>query len=283
MAELIPIGRFAHITGLTIKALHIYDSMGLLRPHLIDTASGYRYYHIGQLTQARRIRLLRSIDMPLEAIGAILQAPTPAALEALLHEHQQRISTRIEKDRQALRLLQQLLDHQEADLALTVQIKTLPDQPIAGIRLQVPPPEESRLIPNLIAELEAYTSRLGVRRSETPPLRISHEYSEERVDTEIAVPLTGPIGAEGRITGRILVGGPAAYASHVGPQADLWAVYWVILEWVQAHGYRQGGPPRELYWTPPEEGHSAEYRTEIQWPIQTHEVDRSGLADREIL
>jgi hypothetical protein len=31
MADMIPIGPFAHLTGLTIKAFHIYDSMGLPR------------------------------------------------------------------------------------------------------------------------------------------------------------------------------------------------------------------------------------------------------------
>lgn len=273
MAELIPIGRFAQITGLTIKALHIYDSLGLLRPQLIDPATGYRYYHISQLTQARRIRLLRSTEMPLEAIGAILQAPAPAAMEALLQAHRQRIAARIEKDRQSLRLLQQLIDHQEEDLALTVQTKTLPEQAIAGIRLQATPLEENQLIPDLIAELEAYTQRLGVRRPEAPPLRISHDYSEESVDTEIAVPVTGPIGAEGRIRSRVLAGGAVAYASHVGPQAGLWAVYWAILAWMQGHGYEPGEPPRELYWMPPSQGHSDGYRTEIQWPVQASSLD----------
>jgi DNA-binding transcriptional MerR regulator len=268
MPDLIPIGRFAHLTGLTIKALHIYDSMGLLHPQTIDAVSGYRYYHISQLTQARRIRLLRSMDMPLEAIQAILQAPTPAAMDALLQEHQQRITARMEKDRQALRLLQQFIDHQEDDLAFTVQLKELPEQLVAGIRLQATPAEESRLIPGLIADLEAYTTRLGVRRPDAPPLRISYEYSEEMVDTEIAVPITEAIAGEGRLNSRVLAGGPAAYAMHVGPQADLWAVYWAILVWIQDQGYEQGDAPREVYWMSPGEGHLAGYRTEVQWPIQ---------------
>ena len=68
MRDLISIGRFAQITQLTIKALHIYDAIGLLRPVAVDAASGYRYYSITQLTIARRIRLLRSIDMALEQV-----------------------------------------------------------------------------------------------------------------------------------------------------------------------------------------------------------------------
>src|SRR5437016_6430210 len=123
MRDLISIGRFAQLTQLTIKALHIYDAIGLLRPVFIDTSSGYRYYSITQLPLARRIRLLRSIDMPLEAIQAVLQAPTSAAMDALLHEHQQRIAARIAKDQQSLRVLQQLIEHQADDMTFAVQVK----------------------------------------------------------------------------------------------------------------------------------------------------------------
>src|SRR5215213_5738635 len=98
MPDLISIGRFAQITRLTIKALHIYDAIGLLRPVAVDADSGYRYYSITQLPMARRIRLLRAIDMPLDAIHAVLHAPTPEAMNALLQEHQQRIADRITKD-----------------------------------------------------------------------------------------------------------------------------------------------------------------------------------------
>src|SRR5262245_34598241 len=128
MRDLIAIGRFAQITRLTIKALHIYDAIGLLRPVAVDPDTGYRYYSITQLPIARRIRLLRSIAMSLDAIQALLQAPTPQALQALLHDHQQRIAARIAKDQQALLLLQRLIDHQGDDLAFAVQVKQVPEQ-----------------------------------------------------------------------------------------------------------------------------------------------------------
>jgi DNA-binding transcriptional MerR regulator len=268
MSDLIPIGRFAQITRLTIKALHIYDANGLLRPIVVDADSGYRYYSITQLTAARRIRMLRSLDMPLDAIQAVLEAPTPAAMQALLREHQQRIAARIAKDQQALRLLQELIDHQEEYMTFTVQVKAMPAQQIASIRVRTTPAEESRLIPALIDELQAYVERLGVRCHAEPPVRISHEYSEDMVDTEIAVPITQPIASEGRITSRVLEGGLAAYVMHVGPHADLWAVYWAILVWIQEHDYERSGPPREVYWMNPADGHSSEYRTEVLWPIR---------------
>ena len=38
------IGRFAHLTGLTVKALRHYDQIGLLRPAAVDPDTGYRTY-----------------------------------------------------------------------------------------------------------------------------------------------------------------------------------------------------------------------------------------------
>ena len=268
MRDLISIGRFAQITRLTIKALHIYDAIGLLRPVFVDADSGYRYYSITQLTMARRIRLLRSIDMPLDAIQALLHAPTPAAMEALLQAHQQRIAERIARDQQALHLLQRLIDHQADDLAFSVQVKGLPAQSVASIRLRATPAEEARMIPALIDELHEYVARLGVGCPDAPPMRISHSYSEEIVESEIAVPVAQMAAPEGRISCRELAAGLAAAAIHVGPHADLWAVYWAILVWVQEQGYEQDGPPREVYWMHPSHGQTAEYRTEVLWPIK---------------
>jgi DNA-binding transcriptional MerR regulator len=267
MSYLISIGRFAQITRLTIKALHIYDQIGMLRPVYIDGDSGYRYYSITQLPLARRIRLLRSIDMSLDSIHALLDAPTPAAMDALLHEHQQRIADRIQKDQQALHLLQHLIDHQADDLAFSVQVKDVPAQPILSIRLHATPEEEQRRIPTLLDELESYACQLQARQPETPPVRISHAYTEELVDSEIAVPLTQPVAGNERITARALEASTVAYVMHVGPHADLWAVYWALLVWIEEHGYEQSGPPREVYWRHPADGHTSAYRTEVQWPI----------------
>ena len=66
MGDLLPIGRFAKATRLSVKALRHYDELGLLRPAFVDPSSGYRYYRPAQANQAEAIRILRSLEMPLE-------------------------------------------------------------------------------------------------------------------------------------------------------------------------------------------------------------------------
>ena len=59
--NLFSIGAFAHMTRLSIKALRLYDQLGLLQPLYVDQQNGYRYYGVDQLSIARMIRNLREM------------------------------------------------------------------------------------------------------------------------------------------------------------------------------------------------------------------------------
>jgi protein phosphatase len=65
---LLTIGAFARTSRLSIKALRLYDEIGLLRPAWTDPESGYRYYEPGQLERARLVAWLRRVGMPLARI-----------------------------------------------------------------------------------------------------------------------------------------------------------------------------------------------------------------------
>ena len=67
LGQLLTIGRFARVAGLTPKALRIYERMGILRPASIDPDTGYRYYSLTQLETAETVRLLRELEVPSDA------------------------------------------------------------------------------------------------------------------------------------------------------------------------------------------------------------------------
>ncbi|WP_040164199.1 MerR family transcriptional regulator [Microbacterium gorillae] len=69
-----PIGEFAGRTGLTPKALRLYDELDLLAPARTDPFTGYRFYDEAQLEPARLIAALRGIGMPLTRIRAVVEA-----------------------------------------------------------------------------------------------------------------------------------------------------------------------------------------------------------------
>ena len=75
---LLSIGRFAFLTGLTVKALRHYDEIGLLRPMHVDGWTGYRWYGLEQARVADAIRRLRELEIPLdETRSSSTRSPRP--------------------------------------------------------------------------------------------------------------------------------------------------------------------------------------------------------------
>ncbi|HYX11474.1 MAG TPA: MerR family transcriptional regulator, partial [Candidatus Acidoferrum sp.] len=64
MEDLLSIGRFARLSGLSIGALRHYDEVDVLRPAAVDPETGYRRYRRDQLAVARTIARLRDLEMP---------------------------------------------------------------------------------------------------------------------------------------------------------------------------------------------------------------------------
>lgn len=80
---LMSIGDFARATGLTPKALRLYDDLDLLRPAEVDDFTGYRSYATDQLEAARLVAALRRVGMPLQRIRIALELPPAAAAAEL--------------------------------------------------------------------------------------------------------------------------------------------------------------------------------------------------------
>jgi DNA-binding transcriptional MerR regulator len=91
--DLMPIGRFARLAGLSIGALRHYDVHGLLSPARVDAATGYRSYRLDQVETARLIRRLREVELPLPEIRRVLGADA-VERERLLATHRSRMEAR---------------------------------------------------------------------------------------------------------------------------------------------------------------------------------------------
>jgi len=109
MSQWIAIGRFAQLSGFTVRALRHYESLGLLVPARVDPDSGYRFYRPEQLPDALRVRLLRALEMPLPDVVAVMRDPeSPSALEQL-RVHRARVAGRLAELEQQLTRLDEWL------------------------------------------------------------------------------------------------------------------------------------------------------------------------------
>lgn len=89
--ELMTIGRFARLTGLSVSTLRHYDEVGLLSPASVDPASGYRRYDGEQAGRARQIRMLRWDDLPIEEIRQVIDDPAGGVARDVLARHRHRL------------------------------------------------------------------------------------------------------------------------------------------------------------------------------------------------
>jgi DNA-binding transcriptional MerR regulator len=84
--EEVSIGEFSRRSRLSVKALRLYDELGVLVPARVDEASGYRYYDVVQLEAARLVAMFRQLDLPLAAIRQLLVCdPVDAAERIAAH------------------------------------------------------------------------------------------------------------------------------------------------------------------------------------------------------
>ena len=76
------IGEFAKLAGVTVRALHHYDRIGLLKPQ--RSSSGNRLYSLADLERLVQIAALKFLGIPLREIKLLLKHG-PLALTDSLH------------------------------------------------------------------------------------------------------------------------------------------------------------------------------------------------------
>jgi DNA-binding transcriptional MerR regulator len=78
------VGEISRLTGVTVRALHHYDEIGLVKPSQ-RSAAGYRLYGDCDVLRLQQVLVLRELGVPLDEIGAALDRETDRA--ALLRGH----------------------------------------------------------------------------------------------------------------------------------------------------------------------------------------------------
>lgn len=92
------IGSLSKLSGVSIRALHHYDQLGLLQPSEV-AESGYRYYDDAAVERLWQILFYRELDFPLAEIGEILSSPSFDRERALMEHRNLLVQKRERLDR----------------------------------------------------------------------------------------------------------------------------------------------------------------------------------------
>src|SRR3569832_1407863 len=106
----------ARLSGVSVRTLHHYDQIGLLKPARVG-ANGYRYYGRQELLRLQQILIWRELEFPLELIAKLLSSPR-FDLAATLRSHRERLSAEAARYRRLVRTVDQTLASIEGDKAM---------------------------------------------------------------------------------------------------------------------------------------------------------------------
>jgi DNA-binding transcriptional MerR regulator len=106
--EALKVGELARRTGLTVRTLHHYDEMGLLKPSL-HSGAGYRLYTRGDVARLQQVLSMRQLGFALEEIRDCLDRPGFAPLE-VIRLHVARLREQIELQRKLCERLEALAE-----------------------------------------------------------------------------------------------------------------------------------------------------------------------------
>lgn len=110
------VGAAAALLGVTVRTLHHWDEIGLVRPSA-RTGGGYRLYAAADLARAQRVLVYRELGVALDEIGQLLDAP--ATVTASLRQQRDRLRARAARlDRMAAGL-DRLITARESGILLS--------------------------------------------------------------------------------------------------------------------------------------------------------------------
>lgn len=98
------VGELAKRAGLTVRTLHHYEELGLLRPSGRSEA-GYRRYGEADVLRLHRVLALRDAGLPLKAITPLLDGEAPQPLAAVLQGQIEQIEAQLQAQEALLQTL----------------------------------------------------------------------------------------------------------------------------------------------------------------------------------
>jgi len=261
------IGDFSRATHLSIKTLRHYHRLGLLEPSEVDPDTNYRRYTTLQIPAAQVIRRFRELDMPLEQIRAVLEAPDLRNRNRLIAAHLTRLEQELARTQGAVAALRDLLAN-PADVA-PISHRRVAATGAAAITSVVSVGDLLPWFLGALGELYATLDASGI--SPAGPAGGSYAaelFAEEKGEATVFVPAAAEVPLVGRVAPQVIPGAELAVIVHPGPHDDVDRSYGALATYVAEHALQVEGPIREYYLVGRRDtSDDKAWRTEICWPI----------------
>jgi DNA-binding transcriptional MerR regulator len=242
-------GQFSRRSQLSIKALRLYDRLGLLRPAAVDGRNGYRGYDESQLFTARLIVLLRSLDMPLHEVAQVVAATGQEAAD-LIESFWASQERRFAAQRQiAATLAPGLAASDPPGGQLPVHERYVPEQQVLTEQRHVYLGQLT-WVQEATCRLVAHANRCGGVAGQRFVIFHGLVSSDSDGPVEVCVPVTHLPDDPAELAWRVEPAHHEAFIQvtkvHFEVPAIL-SVYDQLAQWASASGLKQTRSPREVY------------------------------------
>jgi predicted transcriptional regulator YdeE/DNA-binding transcriptional MerR regulator len=296
---MIKIGDFSKLAHITVKTLHHYGELGLLKPAHVDRYTGYRYYTLDQLSRLNRILALKELGFSLEQIIQLLDEDLSLEeMRGMLRMKQMELARSVANEQTRLtsverRLLQ--LAQEGHPPYNEIALKEVPAQTVLAARVVAASEEAILLARNSLQTLLRNHMERARLKPITPWFALvdNQPYAENDLEVELAIGVQlrqnqrdGDWGSSPVQLLELPAIDNMASVIHEGKSATLVNTYAQLYAWTQSNGYQIAGPYREIYL--PETGVSISPDTdldagftELQCPIQRASIPISILSPEE--
>ncbi|HLX78506.1 MAG TPA: MerR family transcriptional regulator [Acidimicrobiales bacterium] len=268
MSSTLTIGDFSRATHLSVKMLRHYHELGLLEPVHVDMDSGYRHYATEQIVTAQIIRRFRDLEMPLEDIQSVLQAPDVEIRNRVIANHLARLESSLARTQETVASVRSLLDRPQ-DSAVPIDHRHVAAQPAAAITDVVEKSEVVAWYRGAMGEVAATLSAQGINPA--GPLGGIYDtelFTDDRGQVTIFIPCDPLKKRVGRVSATVIPPAELAITVHLGSNTEVDRTYGALADYVTQHALAVEGPIREYYLVGPSDTPDESlWRTEIGWPI----------------
>jgi DNA-binding transcriptional MerR regulator len=266
------IGDFSRLANISVRMLRHYDKLNLLKPQLVDSFSGYRYYTAQQLNTANKIQKLKEMGFSLAIVKTLLDTEADVATlkgyfsvrEAELKQQQEKLARQNAMLDSAVKIIKEDM----TKMNYHVLQKEIPERYVASVRQHIDSyDQEGKLWHILFAEIERQRVKLAAEPLSSA-LFHDAEYKESNVDVEIQIAVDGKYQDNNQVIFKQMEKSTVASAIVNGSYQQMGKVMETIAQWIEDNNYQLDGPMFNIYHVSPgQDPNPDNWVTEVCLPI----------------
>lgn len=262
------VGEFSKVCQVSIKTLHHYDRIDLLKPMKVDLFTGYRYYDKEQMERMLLIKRLKRYGFSLEEIRDFLGCTDKHVLYEKLLKHKEELKQqRREMDLVLSELsahltsLERTGDIMEYQKNYQIELKEVPARAVLSCRQKMSVEDFGKFYSTLY---ERVPKEKVTPNGVVGAVYHDSEFDPECSDIELIVGIREKEKAD-----KLMEGTLCAVTLHRGAYSSLSEAYGALTSWIQENGYEYNGSPYDIYVKSGFDGLAIEeWETEVYFPIK---------------